>query len=149
VLVRRHSANSASGAEQLREAAPRWRALVPLDLQVPHLRALLEVVGGHPHLFLLHDALLVEERFAPICENQRIGCPIVPREVHLLEPRGTVVVVLAIAGGRTRRGRRFPLIFLQLLDIGLQGCDRVGEGLDQLGQIGVGRVSHGRRERRG
>jgi hypothetical protein len=46
--------------QQLLEVTPGRGALVRLDLDVPHLRALLQVVGGHPDLLLLHDPLLME-----------------------------------------------------------------------------------------
>jgi hypothetical protein len=46
--------------QQLLEATPGRGALVRLDLDVPHLRALLQVIGGHPDLLLLHDSLLME-----------------------------------------------------------------------------------------
>jgi hypothetical protein len=55
--------------EQLLEATPGRGALVRLDLDVPHLRALLQVVGGHPDLLLLHDSLLMEIRLTMIGED--------------------------------------------------------------------------------
>ena len=83
--------------EQLLEAVPGGCALILLDLDVPHLGALLQIEGGHPHLLLLHDPLLMEVRFASIEEDQRVGLAIVAREIQLLEPRGSIIVVLARA----------------------------------------------------
>jgi hypothetical protein len=45
--------------EQLLKMAPRWSTLIRLDLDIPHLRLALQVVGGHPDL-LLHDVLLMK-----------------------------------------------------------------------------------------
>jgi hypothetical protein len=55
--------------QQLLEATLGRGALVRLDLDVPHLRALLQVVGGHPYLLLLHDSLLMEIRLTAIGED--------------------------------------------------------------------------------
>jgi hypothetical protein len=55
--------------QQLLEATPERGALVCLDLDVPHLRTLLQVVGGHPDLLLLHDSLLMEIRLTAIGED--------------------------------------------------------------------------------
>jgi hypothetical protein len=127
--------------QQLREAAPGRRALVRLDQKVPHLCTLLKVVGGHPYLLLLHDALLMEIRFAPTGENQWIRFPIIAGEIHLLKVRRSIIVVLPIIGPMAaRRG----LSLLELGDRGLQGGDRRCQGLDYLGQIRGGWLGHGR-----
>jgi hypothetical protein len=82
--------------QQLLEATPRQGALVRLDLDVPHLCALLQVVGGHPDLLLLHDPLLMEIRLTAIGEDQRIIFSVIAGKVHLLEPWWSIVVVLPI-----------------------------------------------------
>jgi hypothetical protein len=85
--------------EELGEAAPWWCALLALDLHVPQLRGVLEVVGRHPDLLLLGDALLVEEGFTPIDEREGVGLPVEAGKVHLLEPGWPIAVVFARAGG--------------------------------------------------
>jgi hypothetical protein len=54
--------------EQFGEAPPRWRTLLALHLDIPELRRVLEIVGGHPDLLLLGDALLMKEGLAAIDE---------------------------------------------------------------------------------
>jgi hypothetical protein len=83
--------------EQLLEPAPRWSTLVRLDLYIPHLHLVLQVVGCHPDLLLLHDALLMEVGFTAVDEDERIGFTIVPGKVQLLEPRWPVPMVLSVA----------------------------------------------------
>ena len=90
--------------KQLLESAPRWSALVLLNLDVPHLCSILQIIRRHPNLLLLHDPLLMEIRFRSIDENQRIGLAIIAREVELLEPRRPVLVMftrgeLVVGGG--------------------------------------------------
>jgi hypothetical protein len=65
-------------AEQLREPAPRRSTLVRLDLDVPHLRPVLQVVGGHPDLLFLHDPLLVEVGLTAVDEDEGINLAVVP-----------------------------------------------------------------------
>jgi hypothetical protein len=89
--------------QQLLEATPRQGALVRLDLGVPHLCALLQVVGGHPDLLLLHDPLLMEIRLTAIGEDQRINFSVIAGKVHLLEPWWSIVVVLPIVAPGTAR----------------------------------------------
>lgn len=80
--------------DEVGEAAPGRRALILLNLHVPELRLVVEVVGSHPHL-LLHDALLMEVGLATIDEDEGVLRAIVLGEVHLLELRRSVVVMLA------------------------------------------------------
>ena len=56
-------------------------ALVLLDLVVPQLGALLQVVRGHPDAFLIHDLLLEKVRLAAVDEDQRIRLAVEAREV--------------------------------------------------------------------
>lgn len=46
--------------EEVDEAALGRNALVPLDLNPPHLGTIFQVVPRHPNLLLRHDFLLVE-----------------------------------------------------------------------------------------
>jgi hypothetical protein len=87
--------------EQLGEAPPLRCALVALHLDgctraAPHL----EVVGGHPHLFLLHNVLLIEIRLPTIDEDEGVGFPIELGEVQLLKARQPVGVTPARAWRR-------------------------------------------------
>ena len=112
--------------EQLLEAVPGGCALILLDLDVPHLGALLQIEGGHPHLLLLHDPLLMEVRLTSVDEDEWIGFPIIAGKIHLLEPWASVAVVFA--GGRpagTGGGGHRELL-PEPLDLGLQGLDRCG-----------------------
>jgi len=84
--------------EELLEVAPGRGPLVLLDLVVPQLGAILQVIGCHPHLLFLHDALLMEIGVAAIEKDQRIRLAIKAREIHLLEPRRAIDVVLAVHG---------------------------------------------------
>jgi len=106
--------------QQVLEAAPRRNPLVLLDLDVPHLGTLLQIVGGHPNLLLLHDALLVEVGFAAVNEDERIGFAVIPRKIQFLESWRPVLVVLP-CGGLVAGGRRRRLGSVQALD-----CLRVG-----------------------
>jgi hypothetical protein len=80
------------------EAAQRRSSLVRLDLDEPHLRALLQIVARHPHLLLLHNPLLMKIRLASVGEDQRIGFPVVTRKIQFLEPRRPIMVMLPIVG---------------------------------------------------
>lgn len=99
--------------DQILESAPGWGPLVLSDLDVPHLRALLQIVGGHPHLLLLHDA--VEVGFTAVDKDERVRFAIVPWEVQLLETRHLVVVMFPGAG-RGARGQRRCAVGFQALD---------------------------------
>ena len=77
--------------EQFLEPAPRWRTLVRLDLDVPHLRPVLQIVGGHPDL-LLRDALLMKIILTTIDKRQWIGLAVVFGKIHLLETRWAIVM---------------------------------------------------------
>jgi hypothetical protein len=123
-----------------------WDTFVRLDLDVPQLRSLLQIVGGHPNFLLLHDALLVEIAFAPINEDQGIRLAIIPREIHLLESRWSILVVLAHAGlGAGRGGRRVRGQALDRLRVSLDGGLQRLEGLGQSvqGRLEVAVVAHG------
>jgi hypothetical protein len=87
--------------QQLLEGVLGQGAFVPLDHEVPHLRALLQVVGGHP--YLLHDSLLMEIRLTAIDEDQRIGFPVIAGKIHLLEPWWAIMVVLPIVDPKAAR----------------------------------------------
>jgi hypothetical protein len=64
-------------------------------LDEPQLGDIVEVVGGHPHAFLVDDALLMEVGLIPVKEHQWISFAIIRWEVHLLEPRGSILVMIA------------------------------------------------------
>jgi hypothetical protein len=71
----------------LLETAPRWSALVLLELEKPVLGDVLQVVGGHPDLLLRHGALLAKIGLAPVDEHERIRLAIVAGKVEFLESR--------------------------------------------------------------
>jgi len=138
-----------SQIDQLLEAAPRWRTLVRLDLDVPHLRPVLQVVGGHPDLLLLlHDAQLVEVGLPTINEDEGISLAVVPWKVHLLELGWAVVVVLAEArlgaeGRRAVSGETGDGLGVSLghLGVGLNSLLQVLQGFhDGLEVAGFGHV---------
>ena len=106
---------SVAQVQQVLEAAPRRNSLVLLYLDVPHLGPLLQIVGGHPNLLLLHDALLVEVGFAAVNEDERIGFAVIPRKIQFLESWRSVLVVLP-CGGLVAGGRRRRLGSVQALD---------------------------------
>jgi hypothetical protein len=81
--------------EQLGEASPQRCTLVTLHLDVLELRRVLKVVGGHPHLFLLHNALLMEVGLTADDEDEGIGFPIELGKIQLLEARRTHTVAPA------------------------------------------------------
>lgn len=119
---------------------PRRNTLVLLDLDVPHLGALLQVVGGHVHLLILHYPMLMEIELELIYENEQVRFTIIVRKIHLLEPR--IVVVLpnvAPLGEHRRRG----LLSLEYSHGRLQGCHVGGQSFDQLGNVSGGWFSHG------
>lgn len=84
--------------KELVEAPPRRHTLVLLDLDIPQLRHLLQVVRRHPHL---HDALLIKVGITTIDEGKGIGLAIKLQKVHPLEIWGMIVVVLTQHGLRT------------------------------------------------
>jgi hypothetical protein len=67
-----------------------------LYLDEPQLGDVVEVVGGHPHAFLVNDALLMEVGLTPVEEHQWISFAIILWEVQLLEPRGSILVMVAV-----------------------------------------------------
>jgi hypothetical protein len=73
--------------EEVGEAFPRWDPLVVLDLDPPELSTGLQVVAGHPHLVLLHGALLMEERLATVEEDEGVGGAVILGKIQLLEAR--------------------------------------------------------------
>jgi hypothetical protein len=80
---------------RLGEVLPLRLTLVTLHLDVPELRRCFKVVGGHPHLFLLHDALLMEVGLVAIAEDEGAGFPIELGEIQLLEVRRPLAVAPA------------------------------------------------------
>jgi hypothetical protein len=66
-----------------------------LYLDEPQLGDVVEVVGGHPHAFLVDDALLMEVGLTSVKEHQWISFAIILWEVQLLEPRGSILVMIA------------------------------------------------------
>jgi hypothetical protein len=66
----------------------------------------LQIVGGHPHLLLLHDPLLVEVRLATVDEDERVRLAIVAGEVHLLETGRPIGVVLTVRRAARHGGAR-------------------------------------------
>jgi hypothetical protein len=108
-----------SHVEEVLEAAPARCSFILLQLDVPQLGHVLEVVGSHPYPLLRHGSLLMEIGLTTVDEDQRIRLAIVAQEIHLLEPRWVIIVVLAgwlaVACGRRR--------------LGGQGLDRLGVGL--------------------
>jgi len=58
-----------AGVEQLDETTPWRRALVTLNLHVPELGGVLQVVGCHPNLFFIGDPLQVEVGFTAVDER--------------------------------------------------------------------------------
>jgi hypothetical protein len=121
--------------EEVLEVASAWCSFVLLQLDVPQLGHVLEVVGGHPDLLLRHGSLLMEIGLTTVDEDQRIRLAIVAREIHLLKPGWAILVVLA---GRlaVSCGRRL---------IGGQGLDCLGVGLGGglEGLYGLGEVLDG------
>jgi hypothetical protein len=59
------------------EAAPWWSALILLYLDKLQLGDVVEIVGGHPHAFLVDDALLMEVGLTSIKEHQWISFAII------------------------------------------------------------------------
>ena len=84
--------------KELCETAPGRSTLILLDLVVPQLGIVLEVVRCHPDFLLLHDSLLMKIRFTAIDKDQGIRLAIVAREVELLETRRPILVVLPRPG---------------------------------------------------
>lgn len=68
------------------------------------MSAVLQIVGRHPDLLLLGDALLDEVRFTTADEGQRVGLAVELGEVELLESGRPIVVMaaveMAVAGHR-------------------------------------------------
>ena len=84
-------------------------------MHIPHLGALLKIIRRHTYLLLLHYALLVEVGFTAVDEDQRIGLAVVPRKVHLLELRRSILMVFTgVLAARWAGG---------------EGGDRLGVGL--------------------
>lgn len=86
------------GVEELGETPPGRCAAIALDLHEPHLGAVLQIVRGHPNLFLLGDPLLMEVGFTAVDEREGIRFAVILGESHLLETWWSIVVVLARAG---------------------------------------------------
>jgi hypothetical protein len=74
-------------------------------LDEPQLGDVVEVVGGHPHAFLVDGALLMEVGLTSIKEHQWISFAIILWEVQLLEPRRSILVMIAGALSLPAQGR--------------------------------------------
>jgi hypothetical protein len=86
----------------------------------------------------------MEVRLAAIDEDERVGLAVEAREVHLLETRWPIGVVLPVETAARHlgaRGRR--LVLLHRVDVGLMGIDLAGETLDQFGEVGDRGFGHG------
>jgi hypothetical protein len=71
--------------EWLFETPPWWRALVLLELNVPELGDILQVVRRNPHALLRHGALLAKVRFTLVDEDHRIRLAVVAGKIQFLE----------------------------------------------------------------
>jgi hypothetical protein len=104
-----------------------------MQLDVPQLGHVLEVVGSHRYL-LRHGSLLMEIRLAS------------HNDIHLLEPGRVIIVVLVgrlvVACGRRRLGGQGFNCLGVGLDGGLEGLYGLGEVLDDGFEV----VPHGRRD---
>ena len=130
-----------ASVQQFGEAAP-WRcSLIALELHVPELGAVLQIVGRHPHLFFLSDPLLTEIRLTTIEEGERVGFAVELGEVHLLEARAVVVVLVGDPVALRGRGVG-ALVQLERVDFGLEGFHRGGKLGDEGGEFGGRRFSH-------
>ena len=69
--------------EELLEPTPARRAFILLELDVPQLGHVFEVVRGHPDLFR-HGSLLVKVGLTSIDEDQWVAFAVEARKVHLL-----------------------------------------------------------------
>jgi hypothetical protein len=122
---------------------PRRDAFVLLDLHVPELGLVLQI-GGHPHLLFLYDPLLMEVRLTAIDEEEQVGPVVKVREVHLLETRWPIDVVLLVETAARHLGAQGRhLVLLHRVDVGLKGIDLAGETLDQFGEVGDRGFDHG------
>jgi hypothetical protein len=135
--------------EEVLETAPAWCALVLLQLDIPQLGHVFEVVGGHPNLLLRHGALLMEIGLTTVDEDERIRLAIETWKVHLLEPGRPIVVVLAgwVAVACRRRwigGQR-----VDCLGVGLGGGLEELDGPGELLHGGLEVILHGRRSAEG
>jgi hypothetical protein len=65
-----------------------------LYLDETQLGNVVEVVGGHPHVFLVDDALLMEVGLTSVKEHQWISFAIIIWEVQLLESQGWILVMI-------------------------------------------------------
>jgi len=67
------------------------------------------MIGSHPYLFFLHDALSTKVCVAAVDEDEGVGITVVTLKTQLLEPRRTIVVVFpdsrAVAGRRALSGQ--------------------------------------------
>jgi hypothetical protein len=129
--------------EEVLESSPGRRALVLLELDVPQLRDVLQVVRGHPHAFLRHGALLAEVRLALVDEKHEIGLAVVAWEVQLVEFGWAIQIArhLYTAPGAVLRCRsRF---LLHGGHVRLHGGHLGGDGLKHLHHVLHGRLGHG------
>jgi hypothetical protein len=134
--------------DEFGETTPGWRALVLLDLDPPHLGAVLQIVPRHPDLLLFHDSLLVEVRLTPINEKEGVGLAILFGEIELLEtwswPVGVVSARDLLEAGQLEDG---PGVGLRGRLKGLDAFGELRNGDPEVAVVGHGRStgSSGRR----
>jgi hypothetical protein len=92
--------------EEVLESSPWRRSLVFLQLDVPQLRDILQIVGGHPNALLRHGALLAKIGLTFVEEEHRIGLAIEAGEVELLESWGLIEVMRRLLAPTTAVVRR-------------------------------------------
>jgi hypothetical protein len=89
-----------------------------LELDVPQLGDIFQVVQRHPNAFLRHGTLLPEIRLTLVDEEHGVGLAVVAGEVELLEFGRAIEVTMALnAAAAICRGRGGPL--LHALHVGL------------------------------
>lgn len=77
--------------KELGEATPGQHvAFLLLNMHVPKVSQIVQIVGGHPYLFLLLDPLDVEERLALVDEGKRVGLAVEFGEVPLVMARRAI-----------------------------------------------------------
>jgi hypothetical protein len=100
-------------------------------LDEPQLGDVVLVVGGHPHAFLVDDALLMEVGLTSIKEHPWISFAIILWEVQLLEPRRSILVMIVGVLSLPAQGRGLgSAVLLEFGDRKLEGFHRCCKGLD-------------------
>jgi hypothetical protein len=103
--------------EGLLEMAPRRSIRILLDLVVPQLGVVLEVVRRQPDLLLLHDSLSMKLRFTMIDKDKGIQLAIVARKVEFLKNATTDRDDAPLSRGG-RRSTRTPIACTWIPDVG-------------------------------